>query len=342
MEESCDTKQQNKKERENIKKQFFVISCGITLVYSGYSATLSLQSSINIENGEGSAVTAIAYTNALILSFFVVSNLVRFLGIKSSILLSEVFLIQYQVGNMIHMHYKDSVSLQVSATISGIGEAIFWVPITLVAVHFCKKYHKVAPMLSEESCFAKMAGIMFPIFILNDVLGNIVVYAVLKVSSAIESNKQSSIGVQQTFIANSTVDLYARCGANDCQQSNVTSEHLGKYVPAEPAVYAFLACNMLVQCFGVFIHHRFVPDVQMSHVNNDEHQKSTRITSIHDIMNPIRRTFKLFFCNKKQWLLFIPGSYAGMSAGFYASELTRAYASCTIGVENVWLFGYVL
>ena len=67
------------------------------------------------------------------------------------------------------MHYKDSVSLQVSATISGIGEAIFWVPITLVAVHFCKKYHKVAPMLSEESCFAKMAGIMFPIFILNDV-----------------------------------------------------------------------------------------------------------------------------------------------------------------------------
>ena len=67
------------------------------------------------------------------------------------------------------VHYKDSISLQISATISGIGEAIFWVPITLVAVHFCKKYHKVAPMLSEESCFAKMAGIMFPIFILNDV-----------------------------------------------------------------------------------------------------------------------------------------------------------------------------
>ena len=54
MEESYDNKQQNKKERKNIKKQFFVISCGITLVYSGYSATLSLQSSINIENGEGS------------------------------------------------------------------------------------------------------------------------------------------------------------------------------------------------------------------------------------------------------------------------------------------------
>ena len=54
MEESYDNKQQNKKERKNIKKHFFVICCGITLVYSGYSATLSLQSSINIENGEGS------------------------------------------------------------------------------------------------------------------------------------------------------------------------------------------------------------------------------------------------------------------------------------------------
>ena len=53
MEENCSSNHENKVKREKIKKRFFIISCGVTLVYSGYSATLSLQSSMNIENGEG-------------------------------------------------------------------------------------------------------------------------------------------------------------------------------------------------------------------------------------------------------------------------------------------------
>ena len=65
--------------------------------------------------------------------------------------------------------YEDSIFLQISAAISGIGEAIFWVPTALLAVHFSKKYKEVSPLLSEEACFAKMAGILFPMFILNDV-----------------------------------------------------------------------------------------------------------------------------------------------------------------------------
>ena len=39
--------------KKNIKFQFYMISLGICLIYSGYSATMALQTSINIEEGEG-------------------------------------------------------------------------------------------------------------------------------------------------------------------------------------------------------------------------------------------------------------------------------------------------
>ena len=100
------------------------------------------------------------------------------------------------------------------------------------------------------------------------VLGNIVVYAVFKISSAIEHNKQTSIGKISNMTANSTTDFYSHCGAADCQLSNVTSEDLDSYVPMKSAVYAFLVCNMVIQCFGVYIHVKFLPDIQVWQINN--------------------------------------------------------------------------
>lgn len=57
--------------------------------------------------------------------------------------------------------------------------------------------------------------------------------------------------------------------------------------------------------------------------------------SIYSIVEPILKTFKLFFFTINQWVLFIPGSYFGFSLGFIIAELTRAYASCILGVGSV-------
>ena len=43
----------NKVQRKKLKRRFYLISLGVVLLFSGYSAVVSLQSSINITDGAG-------------------------------------------------------------------------------------------------------------------------------------------------------------------------------------------------------------------------------------------------------------------------------------------------
>ena len=49
----------------------------------------------------GSKIVAIAYFVAIFVCFVLVPNIVRFLGVKTSMILSEIALIQYLIGNMV-------------------------------------------------------------------------------------------------------------------------------------------------------------------------------------------------------------------------------------------------
>jgi len=341
--------------KKKIKFQFYMISLGICLVYSGYSATMALQTSINIEEGEGSKIVAIAYFVAIFVCFVLVPNIVRFLGVKTSMILSEIAIIQYLIGNMV----QNKIALQVSAIIASSGDSLFWIPLGLLLVYYSKEYKKYSRCLSEESCFAKMTGILFPVFTLNNVLGNCLVFIVLKVTkivmellntdyittpitsntSSYEYNDNISLTTNLNTLYNFSNDekTYTYCAANDCQNKNTTASSLDQYVPPKEGLYASLCCLILVQLAGVILHIRYIPNILLEHVNEGEKHSSQKIKSIYSIVEPILKTFKLFFFTINQWVLFIPGSYFGFSIGFITAELTRAYASCILGVGSVAL-----
>lgn len=342
--------------KKNIRVQFSMISLGICLVYCGYSATMALQTSINIEEGNGSKIVAIAYFVAIFVCFVVVPNVVRFVGIKWSMIISEFALIQYLIANM----FRNKVVLQVSAIIASSGDSLFWIPLGLLLVYHSKQYKKFSPCLSEESCFAKMSGILFPLFTLNNVLGNSVVFLVLKVTKLIMELQNTDVILPATnsnissYFYNDSVPLtttsdienvnskdedktYNHCAANDCQNENITAASLDQYVPPKEGLYASLCCLILIQFVGVGLHIRYIPNILLEDVNEGETQSSQTIKNFHSVVRPILKTLKLFFFTINQWVLFIPGFYFGFSVGFMASELTRAYASCILGVGSAAL-----
>ena len=49
------------------------------------------------------------------------------------------------------------------------GDSIFWVPTGILTLYHSQQYKKVAPKLDASACYAVMAGIIFPIFMINSV-----------------------------------------------------------------------------------------------------------------------------------------------------------------------------
>ena len=69
-------------------------------------------------------------------------------------------------------------------------------------------------------------------------------------------------------------------------------------------------------------------------------QISPPMQSIFQVTSIIAKTFKMFFLNPLQWLIFLPGFYFGLEVAFLYSEITRSYVSCVFGVSKVNRTGF--
>ncbi|XP_076820895.1 protein unc-93 homolog A-like [Clavelina lepadiformis] len=358
----------NKVQRKKLKRRFYLISLGVVLLFSGYSAVISLQSSINITDGAGTRSISTTYVTQVFVSFFIAPFLLRLLSPKVVLIISECCYLVYVAANF----FPSTVTLTIGSIFAAFAEALFWVPVAICFVHFGKEYHKYSDQ-PEVVCLMLFNGILFGMFMLNQILGNTFVFLILHfLTSSSHGNQLEITKIENTSLmpalptvtestytsmAELSVNPFQFCGANDCQDPNVTKSNITQYVPSNPvALYALLGCFVAVMLSGIVIHFLLVPDISLKTLNKQSYKPSNKQSAeevdlatinhvntenegnlrkiFHMTCSAIKDSFIMFF--HPLHLLVAPMMiYFGLDFAFVISEATRSLASCALGVSQV-------
>ncbi|XP_076825985.1 protein unc-93 homolog A-like [Clavelina lepadiformis] len=147
---------------------------------------------------------------------------------------------------------------------------------------------------------------------------------------------------------------FSFCGANDCQDPNITLANIEQYTPAFVAtrysLIAFLAGLILI---AVILYRVNLPVeaghevdqtintsleriIKLPSVGDDEAtiQKMSSETSLKVIAKSLKSTLKLLITSKHLLIMWLT-IYGGMTLSFFNGEITRAFVSCVLGVDKV-------
>nr|XP_026692338.1 UNC93-like protein isoform X2 [Ciona intestinalis] len=342
MEETKSEVSVDPKKAKKVRMHYFGILVGLILLFSGYTSILVLQSSINIKEGLGSQMMTITYIVTFLSSFFISPLFIRVVGVKKALMLGELGYVLYVAANF----YPSPAVLYIAGVLGGLSESIYWIPVGIIYVHYGMKYHRYTGRPAEQ-CVAEFAGLLLGLFVINQIIGNLFSFVVLHLFPP-----NSTATINTTI--RTTDDQFLYCGANDCQDPNVTTAHIDQYVPTNPvALYVLLSVLLFIMFIGAGIHMWLVPEIELESNKrknstlkldgkegiplNDkgdsgENEEKTSILKL--VIQTMKDTIKQLTMMRQ--VLIIPLSiYLGMFCGFSISELTRAWTSCILGVSQV-------
>nr|XP_039257119.1 protein unc-93 homolog A-like [Styela clava] len=331
-------------------KQFWIFNICFLLAFAPYLSILGLQSSINIEEGIGTLSLGVAYASSIIFALFITPIAVRRLGSHRAIVIGELGYLIYILANF----YPKSYIMIIAGAIVGCGEALVWTTLPMYFWHFGYQHGEFGTK-PFESYVLKYTGLFYTVFQLGQIFGSSVSYGVLygfknKTQEISSYNSSSDLLHENETEMNLKSHLqYQYCGANDCQSPNVTSENIDSYVPADPySLYIVISIFCAISLSGICLHFKFLPRAKSKPLeieSNDQnvlHQKKDTDDSSEIIIqntnfsyvSTLRQTCKHFF-NPKQLLVSPILFYIGIFIAFIYSEMSRAYISCVLGVEQM-------
>ncbi|XP_039257125.2 protein unc-93 homolog A-like isoform X3 [Styela clava] len=201
--------------------------------------------------------------------------------------------------------------------------------------------YKWALVLGEAIAIIFVAANFYPVQIFASIISYGVLYGTrqeLPKESATKNGTDSSI---ETLLG----EKYENCGANDCQDPNVTISTLDKYVPPNAlSIYLLMGTFCVINVFAVVVHAKFLVNVKVTdkilvsdgmptkNGNDDVVKSKSSETFLKTLKDTLRHAKTL-----KQILLFPFLLYLGLHMAFIFSEMNRAFASCILGVEMVGL-----
>ncbi|XP_077971158.1 protein unc-93 homolog A-like isoform X2 [Styela clava] len=295
-------------------------------------------------------------------------------GCKYAFLIGEIAHLLYIVANFYPVKYV----MIISGVIVGVGEGMIWTTVPVFSTFFGIQHGSHGSKHRSEY-IRKYAGIFFGVYFAGQIFGSAMTYAILhkgethstpqndmliqaystwatetNLSYATNDTLRNVTYVTSTMnskpIANMTLgsdepELYRYCGANDCQNPEITQSNLHNYVPADK-----LHLNILLSVFtclcviGIFLHICYLPVAKPETNDWLPEENANIIDSKSEIEkhkdHSVKATLIAIFkhsTNFMQILLLPALLYHGLMYGFYLGELVRAYTSCILGVEHVGL-----
>ncbi|XP_078492351.1 protein unc-93 homolog A-like isoform X1 [Ciona intestinalis] len=319
----------------------------VILTYSGYGALICLQTSINIKGGVGAWSTTAAHITAGIFGLVCVPAAIKKTTIKKMLIFSTMTHFIYILLNFYPVPYL----LIPAGILVGMGSSTMWPAMMVYVAHFARRFAKFSSKQTAE-IITEFTGYFFCTFQISQTLGNLLSYAILYSGKTI---------TEGNFNNRSILDLSV-CGANDCQNPNVTNANLNQYVPQTKSVlYAMIGvmAGLVLVAVGilVFIMPKIDPTLELalapeSHVssvcdtvhvgtqgvfsaegresNNNEEgtlkfMRRTLLETMKHIVNP------------KQLLITPFVIYSGVYEAYVFAELPRAFVSCMLDVSQVGL-----
>nr|XP_039257116.1 UNC93-like protein [Styela clava] len=388
MAESKETKHYQLKK---IRIKFYIFAVSVFVTFGSFVTVNALQSSINIEDGLGNKTAMTTFGSGIICALLVTPVLLRVLKPKIALIVSDVCFLFYVALNA----YPSLYTLIPGGVFAGIASATMWPCTSLFSVFFGLEHWSHANRIPDfyvQSYTAKFFGV----FQFNQVIGNTFTTITFQQSQKQqqESSKTENTGVTDSYQTTTTVwerDLSV-CGANDCQDPNITAQNLEQYVPpTQRSLYILIGILSLLIVLSIIVKSIFLPTISPSvemptkrdysssnnHNNNRKLDSDTKdeaksenggvvnnaydkerddettnvdqmsVTSeaisriseneestVHFLKRTIKATF-LHIISVQQLLVAGLTFYDGMVMAFAASELTRAYASCVLGLPQV-------
>jgi MFS family permease len=163
------------KSKNSLMKNLLIISIAWVFLFTAFQSMANLQSSLNSNEGLGTASLSTIYITLVISCLFLPPIIINRLGLKWTIIFSQMAYLLYLLANI----YPAWLTLIPTAIILGIGAGPLWTA-------KCTYLTEIAGFYSQQSGEANEAvvnrffGIFFCIFQLSQIVGNLITSTILK------------------------------------------------------------------------------------------------------------------------------------------------------------------
>ncbi|XP_002122675.2 protein unc-93 homolog A-like [Ciona intestinalis] len=302
-------------------KYFLIVVIGTTINVTAYVGLLDLQSSIHISHNLGTTSLSITYGCGLLLSLFVTPLLLCNLGAKWTLILGEFGFSVLTLANF----YPGYATIIPGSIVGSMGESFVWAAGQLyIANLFLNRpvdnEHADANSNGEipDLWFGRFFGILKTCVI----WANLISYGVL-------------YGFKSSSISNFTNGNYSNCASNFCYAT--TKHGSGSYIPHNRnSLYILLGVYLGLQLFSVGLHVFYLEPAERS-AARIPNGTAVAPTSILNIISSSVKSTAYHLTSTDQILMTPIIFYYGFMISYSFSDFTRAFVSCTLGVEEVGL-----
>ncbi|XP_068135633.1 protein unc-93 homolog A-like [Hyperolius riggenbachi] len=292
--------------RHSHLKNILVLSFGILLLYVAYMGLQTLQSSLNRIEGLGVASLSVMYVSLSLSSLLLPPLLIKKIGCKWTIVASMCCFISYSVCNF----YPSWPTLIISSILLGLGGGPLWASKSTYITISGNKHAENSGKLAKD-VVNQYFGIFFFICQTCRIWGNLI----------------SSLVFYLTPNAGLDAPNQTICGAGDCPAELSQSQNSTAGRPSNTVIYILLgsytACGVLAMVLIII----FLERVHAHTEPKDQPCYSTLLAALKHLRD------------KRQCLLIPLTMFSGFEQGFIASDFTKSYVTCILGLKYV---GFVI
>ncbi|KDR14271.1 UNC93-like protein [Zootermopsis nevadensis] len=305
-------KQYKPSEKWRIMKNIVVISLAFMVHFTAFQGAGNLQSSVNADEGLGTASLATIYFSLILSNVFLPVVMIRKLGCKWAVAVSFIAYMPY-IGAQFYPKFYTMIP---AGLLVGLGGGPLW-------CGKCTYLSVVSEIYSEltnvptHALVVRFFGVFFMIFQFSQVWGNLI------------SSTVFSIGDSNRTLFSNVSEI---CGKNFCP-GNEANENSNMQRPPEEQIYMvagiYLACMAsacVIVALGVDSLKRY---------NEDTREGSGKGLYGFQLLAITTKLLK-----ERNQLLIIPITmFLGVEQAFVGADYTAAYVACAWGISNI---GYVM
>ncbi|GAB6030263.1 Protein unc-93 A [Chamberlinius hualienensis] len=300
--------------RFRVWKNVVVLSIVWLFVYSGVSPMSSVQSSLNAGSGIGTLSLSIREGTKLVSSLLFNNFLIDKLGTKRMILVGSVLCSSYMVANF----YPTWATMAPAGALYGFGLNSMWIAQNFY-ISRCADYYSTNVGVPRRTINVRLFGTFYGIYYWNHAVGNIASSLILGAASAKTQNfSYDPMELCGTQFCNEDLGVSFKSSFNGTTNSRR---------PDNSKVYGlcgFCVCAVLLGAAIALIFLDDLPSLGIVEKRDDD----------RSVWYLLSETFR--HIRHLKILLLLPlFTYNGFDDSFIGTELTKAFVTCSIGVEYV-------
>jgi len=311
-------------EKRGILKNVLLISMAFLLLFTAFQSMSALQSSINQVCNLGSTSNAVLYAALVISCMFLPSIIIKKLTAKWALVCC---MFCYSVYIAVQFH-PEFYTLIPGAIVVGLGAAPMWSAKCTYLTQVGNRYADLSKV-AVEPIIVRFFGIFFLFFQSSSIWGPLITSAVLgnsKNQTIDYSKDTSSCGVNFCPPETENCSAAKKDDEGDLEKANdnFSVDKTDLYIIAT----VFLVCSFLSALIvAIFV------DPLSRFGESAEREKKEKLSGVRLLIATSKHMIKPY-----QILIMPLTLWSGVEQGFFFSDYTAAFVSCTIGVHNV---GYV-